>query len=50
MVAVDEVQTVLALVELRVGRSAGLAGDILDDILSQNVLDLLLLETTYDGG
>ena len=47
MVAVDEVQAVLSLVELRVGRAAGLASDILDDVLSQDVLDLLLLETTY---
>lgn len=46
MVAVDEVQAVLSLVELRIGRSARLASDILDDVLSQDVFNLLLLETT----
>lgn len=47
MVAVDEVQAVLSLVEFGVGGSARLASDIFDNVLSQNVLDLLLLETTY---
>lgn len=33
---------------LCVGRTAGLAGDVFDDVSPQNVLDLLLLETTLD--
>lgn len=35
-VAGDEVETVLALVELGIGAAAGLAGDVLDDVLQRN--------------
>lgn len=44
----NEVQTVLSLVELCVGGTAGLARDVLEDVFPENVLDLLLLETTLD--
>jgi hypothetical protein len=48
VVASDEVQTVFSLIQLGVGRLAGLASDILDDVFSDHVLDLLLLEATLD--
>lgn len=35
-VASDEVKTVLALVELGVGTAAGLAGDVLDNVLERS--------------
>lgn len=35
-VAGDEVETVLALVELGIGAAAGLAGDVLDDVLERS--------------
>lgn len=47
-VASNEVKTVLSLGKICVGRSAGLAGDVLDNVRAQDVLDLLLLETTLD--
>jgi hypothetical protein len=34
---------------LCVGRAAGLAGDVFDNVSPENVLDLLLLETTLDN-
>jgi hypothetical protein len=34
---------------LCVGRTAGLAGDVFDDVSPENVLNLLLLETTLDN-
>jgi len=47
-VAGDEVETVFTLVEFRVWGAAGLASYILHDVSTQNVFDLLLLETTLD--
>jgi len=47
-VAGDEVQSVLTLVELGIGAAASLAGDVFDNVSTQNVLDLLLLEATLD--
>jgi hypothetical protein len=35
-VAGDEIQTVLSLVELGIRAAAGLAGDVLDDVLEGN--------------
>jgi len=47
-VAGDEIQSVLALTELRVGTATGLAGYVFDNIPPQHVLDLLLLESALD--
>lgn len=47
-VAGDERQTVLSLAQLRVGRLAGLARDVFDDVLAQHYLQLLGLEATLD--
>lgn len=47
-VAGDERETVLSLAQLGIGRSAGLARHVLDDVFSQHVLQLLGLETTLD--
>jgi hypothetical protein len=47
-VACDEVETVLTLGEIRVGRTACLARNVLDNVPPKNVLQLLLLETTLD--
>lgn len=47
-VAGDERQTVLSLAQLCVGRPARLARHILDNVLSQHVLQLLGLEATLD--
>lgn len=45
--ALQEEQTVL-LGENSIGRFAGLAGNVLNNVTTQNSLDLLLLETTLD--
>lgn len=45
--ALQEEQTVL-LGENSIGRFAGLAGNVLDNVTTQDSLDLLLLETTLD--
>lgn len=47
-VAGNEVETVFALVEFGVGAAAGFACNIFNDISSQDVLNLLLLETTLN--
>lgn len=47
-VAGNEVETVFSLVELGVGGSARFAGDVFYNVSSENVFDLLLLETTLD--
>lgn len=48
-VACDKVQTVLALVELGVGRFACFADNVFENVFPQNVLNVLLLETTTDN-
>lgn len=47
-VAGNEVQAVLALVELGIGRPTRLAGHVLDNVAAQHVLDLLLLEAALN--
>jgi hypothetical protein len=47
-VARNKVQTVLALVEIRVGRATRFARHVFDNVPPEHVLDLLLLETALD--
>lgn len=47
-VAGNEVETVLSLGKVGVRRAARLAGHVFDDVAAEDVLDLLLLETTLD--
>jgi hypothetical protein len=47
-VARDEAETVLTLGEVCVGGAARLASDVLDNVTPENVLNLLLLESTLD--
>ena len=47
-IACNKVQSVLTLAQFSIGRPASLASNIFHDISSQDILDLLLLESTLD--
>jgi hypothetical protein len=47
-IARDEVETVLALVQIGIRGTAGFASDVFHDVATEDVLNLLLLETTLD--